>query len=114
MDDVYVREIDEDKKHIFEFGSPNIFTGDLLNILNDHPTCLLIDAHDEHSSAIRQHLTDMHAEVIDHRKWGAPWPIIEIVKSGLNKAVGLQKFLVITTFHKSELSLSVMKITTLK
>lgn len=33
----------------------------------------------------------MHAEVIDHRKWGAPWPIIEIVKSGLNKAVGLQK-----------------------
>lgn len=91
MDDVYVREIDEDKKHIFEFGSPKIFTGDLLNILNDHPTCLLIDAHDEHSSAIRQHLTDMHAEVIDHRKWGAPWPIIEIVKSGLNKAVGLQK-----------------------
>jgi hypothetical protein len=91
IDDVYVREIDEDKKHIFEFGSPKIFTGDLLNILNDHPTCLLIDAHDEHSAAIRQHLTDMHAEVIDHRKWGAPWPIIEIVKSGLNKAVGLQK-----------------------
>lgn len=24
MDDVYVREIDEDKKHIFEFGSPKI------------------------------------------------------------------------------------------
>ncbi|PFD97832.1 Cof-type HAD-IIB family hydrolase [Bacillus cereus] len=91
MDDVYVREIDEDKKHIFEFGSPNIFTGDLLNILQDHPTCLLIDALDEHSTAIRRHLTDMHAEVIDHRKWGAPWPIIEIVKSGLNKAVGLQK-----------------------
>ena len=56
----------------------------------------------------------MHAEVIDHRKWGAPWPIIEIVKSGLNKAVGLQKFLVITTFHKSGLSLSVMKIMILK
>ncbi len=56
----------------------------------------------------------MHAEVIDHRKWGAPWPIIEIVKSGLNKAVGLQKFLVITTFHKSALSLSVMKIMILK
>ena len=101
-------------KTYFQFGSPKIFTGDLLNILNDHPTCLLIDAHDEHSTAIRQHLTDMHAEVIDHRKWGAPWPIIEIVKSGLNKAVGLQKFLVITTFHKSELSLSVMKIMILK
>ena len=33
----------------------------------------------------------MHAEVIDHRRWGAPWHIIEIVKSGLNKAVGIQK-----------------------
>ncbi|WP_369900680.1 Cof-type HAD-IIB family hydrolase [Bacillus manliponensis] len=91
MDDVYVREIDKDKKHIFEFGSPNIFTGDLLHILQDHPTCLLIDTDDEQSHAIRQHLTAMHAEVIDHRKWGAPWPIIEIVKTGLSKATGLQK-----------------------
>ena len=71
MDDVYVREIDEDK-NIFSNSALLRFYGDLLNILNDHPT-LLIDAHDEHSTAIRQHLTDMHAEVIDHRKWGAPW-----------------------------------------
>ena len=91
IDDVYARHLDKDKKHIFEFGSPKIFTGDLLNTLQDHPTCLLIDAADEQSTTIRQHLTDMHAEVIDHRKWGAPWPIIEIVKSGLNKAIGLQK-----------------------
>ncbi|MGG0276358.1 Cof-type HAD-IIB family hydrolase [Bacillus rhizoplanae] len=91
IDDVYVKQVDADKKHIFEFGSPKIFTGDLLDILQEHPTCLLIDAHESKSNSIRQHLTDMHAEVIDHRKWGAPWPIIEIVKSGLNKAIGLQK-----------------------
>jgi hydroxymethylpyrimidine pyrophosphatase-like HAD family hydrolase len=28
--------------------------------------------------------------VIEHRKWGAPWNIIEVVKSGLSKAVGLE------------------------
>src|SRR5699024_542063 len=41
--------------------------------------------------ALRNHLNDYHAEVIEHRKWGAPWNIIEIVKKGINKAVGLEK-----------------------
>lgn len=31
----------------------------------------------------------MYVEVIDYRKWGVFWLIIEIVKSGLNKVVGL-------------------------
>ena len=36
-------------------------------------------------------MDDYHAELIEHRKWGAPWNIIEIIKKGINKAVGLQK-----------------------
>lgn len=48
MDDVYVCEIDEDKKYIFEFGFFKIFMGDLLNILNDYLICLLIDVYDEY------------------------------------------------------------------
>ena len=36
---------------------------------------------------IRRHLGEVHAEVIDHRQWGAPWKVIEIVRHGLNKAV---------------------------
>ena len=27
--------------------------------------------------------------MIDHRRWGAPWHVIEIVRHGLNKAVGI-------------------------
>ena len=34
-------------------------------------------------------LAEVHAEVIDHRRWGAPWHVIEIVRHGLNKAVGI-------------------------
>ena len=52
------------------------------------PTSLLIHAADEKVDAIRRHLGDVHAEVIDHRQWGAPWKVIEIVRHGLNKAVG--------------------------
>ncbi|MCP8968283.1 Cof-type HAD-IIB family hydrolase [Ectobacillus ponti] len=91
IDDVYVREIDEGMRHIFQFGSPKVYTGDLLHLLEDAPTCLLIDAHEHEVESIRAHLTDVHAEVIDHRRWAAPWHIVEIVKSGMNKAVGLQR-----------------------
>ena len=38
---------------------------------------------------IRDHLQAVHAEVIEHRRWGAPLHIIEIVRRGLNKAVGI-------------------------
>ncbi|MGX1374083.1 Cof subfamily protein (haloacid dehalogenase superfamily) [Priestia megaterium] len=40
---------------------------------------------------IRSHLSDVHAEVLEHRRWGAPWHVVEIVKKGLNKAVGLER-----------------------
>ncbi|UOY92127.1 Cof-type HAD-IIB family hydrolase [Ectobacillus sp. JY-23] len=90
IDDVYVKQIDEGMKHIFQFGSPKVYTGDLLHILNHDPTCLLIDADEHMVEEIRAHLTDVHAEVIDHRRWAAPWHIIEIVKTGMNKAVGLK------------------------
>ena len=48
-----------------------------------------MQADDYNSQMIRQHLQDVHAELIEHRRWGAPFPIIEIVRKGLNKAVGI-------------------------
>ncbi|WP_042149043.1 Cof-type HAD-IIB family hydrolase [Paucisalibacillus sp. EB02] len=65
--------------------------GSLKSKLNDDPTSLLIHPKEEHIHTLRDHLDEFHAEVIEHRKWGAPWNIIEIVKKGINKAVGLRK-----------------------
>jgi len=65
--------------------------GSLKSKLNEDPTSLLIHPKEEHIHTLRDHLDEFHAEVIEHRKWGAPWNIIEIVKKGINKAVGLQK-----------------------
>ncbi|WP_416828730.1 Cof-type HAD-IIB family hydrolase [Ectobacillus polymachus] len=90
-DDVYANYADESLNHIFQLGAPKIYTGDLLNKLDNDPTCLLIDAKESDVEKIRKHLSSAHAEVIDHRRWASPWRIIEIVKSGMNKAVGLQK-----------------------
>ena len=70
-------------------GSPNILTGDLTKNLLEDPTSLLIQANDVNTPIIRQHLQDVHAELIEHRRWGAPFPIIEVVHKGLSKAVGI-------------------------
>ncbi|WP_078548164.1 Cof-type HAD-IIB family hydrolase [Litchfieldia alkalitelluris] len=91
IDDVYFHYHDEKLLDIFSLGDPTIQTGDLRQILHHDPTALLIHPKEDHVDSVRKHLSDVHAEVIDHRKWGAPWHVIEIVKSGLNKAVGLQR-----------------------
>ena len=91
MDDVYFHYHDEKLLDIFKLGLPKFTSGDLLQYLQDNPTSMLIHANEEHVPAIRRHLSDVHAEVIDHRRWAAPWHVIEIVRHGLNKAVGIKK-----------------------
>ena len=88
-DDVYIHREDDGKLQMFHMGSPNILTGDLTKNLLQDPTSLLIQADDVNVPLIRKHLQDVHAELIEHRRWGAPFPIIEIVRKGLNKAVGI-------------------------
>ncbi|WP_303965233.1 Cof-type HAD-IIB family hydrolase [Sporosarcina ureae] len=89
MDDVYTQYHDERFLDILNFGSPLITAGDIRNSLKTDPTSLLIQADQLTVDPIRQHLEELHAEVIDHRRWGAPFNIVEIVRHGLNKAVGI-------------------------
>ncbi|MDR6124583.1 Cof subfamily protein (haloacid dehalogenase superfamily) [Bacillus sp. SLBN-46] len=91
IDDVYFHYHDEKLLDIFSFGNPKITTGDLAEYLQDSPTSMLIHTEEDQLKTIRKHLSNVHAEVIDHRSWAAPWHVIEIIKIGLNKAVGLKK-----------------------
>lgn len=90
LDDVYLHIHDDKIMDAFAWGDPTFTTGDLRTYLKQDPTSMLIHAEEHHVESIRNHLHEVHAEVIDHRRWGAPWHVIEIVKSGLNKAVGIQ------------------------
>lgn len=90
-DDVYLHNPDDRLNDLLTNGNPKITKGNLkFNLLED-PTSLLIQADDMHVPIINQHLQDVHAELIEHRKWGAPFPVIEIVRKGLSKAVGISK-----------------------
>lgn len=91
IDDVYLHYDDKTLKELITFGNPLITTGSLHQFLKSDPTSILIHAKADTVDKIRTHLTDVHAEVIDHRNWGAPWHVIEVVRTGLNKAVGLKR-----------------------
>ncbi len=88
-DDVYLHNDDRSLMKILGSGDPLIVAGNLMETLPDNPTSLLIQAAEENVSLIRAHLHDVHAELIEHRRWGAPFSVVEIVRKGLNKAVGI-------------------------
>lgn len=93
QDHVYLDKNDERIVEIFRStreDSP--FTiGSLQHHLTTAPTSLLIHPRENHAESLVYHLQKHYAEAIEQRRWEAPWHIIEIVKKGMNKAVGLQK-----------------------
>ncbi|MGN7407767.1 MULTISPECIES: Cof-type HAD-IIB family hydrolase [unclassified Sporosarcina] len=91
MDDVYLHYHDEKLLDIFSTGSSKIQEGDIRQYLQVNPTSLLIQGGEGMADPIRKHLEEVHAEVIEHRRWGAPWEIVEVIRHGLNKAVGISK-----------------------
>ncbi|RCW69721.1 Cof-type HAD-IIB family hydrolase [Saliterribacillus persicus] len=93
QDNMYLDRYDQKIMDIFlEPEHRDLITvGSLKNELTEDPTSLLIHPKDHHIEALRDHLDDKHATVIEHRKWAAPWNVIEVVRKGMNKAVGLKK-----------------------
>lgn len=89
LDDVYIHHEDELMVNSFNTGNPRVLLGDITKTLPEDPTSLLIYAQENNIPTIRQHLQDVHAEMIEHRSWGVPFPIVEVVRKGLNKAVGI-------------------------
>lgn len=91
IDEFYLRYYDEVFINTFTMGVSPIQFGNLDTILKEDPTSVLIHPKDDHKDALKSLLKEAHAEVVDQRSWGAPWNVIEIVKAGLNKAIGLEK-----------------------
>lgn len=91
LDQFYLRYESKDIIETFTFGERPANYGNLLEIINDDPTSLLIHPDEKNHDELAHILEDAHAEVIDQRSWGTPWNMIEIVKAGLNKAIGLDK-----------------------
>lgn len=90
LDDAYVRESDQ-VADIILGGKKSLYSGDLLEILQENPTSILVHPQEHNAEELREALQKEHAEVIEQRSWGAPWNIIEIIRCGMHKAIGLQR-----------------------
>jgi hypothetical protein len=93
MDDVYLAEYDKRIVNMFKQTIPNPYQiGNLKHKLQQDPTTLLIQPKRDQVEQLTSHLDDFHAEIVEHRKWSVPsYSIIEVIKKGMNKAVGLQQ-----------------------
>ncbi|MBI6057940.1 HAD hydrolase family protein, partial [Clostridium perfringens] len=88
-DSVFINNHDPRLFEGFSMGNPKIQTGNLLEKLDESPTSILVEAEEVNITRIKQMLTRFYAENIEHRRWGAPFPVIEIVKRGISKARGI-------------------------
>lgn len=89
IDDIYVERHDYKLLSVLGLGNPKVTTGKIRDHLNENPTSMLLHTVEHEVATIRKHLQDTKAEVIDHRRWGDPYHVIEIVRTGIHKAIGL-------------------------
>jgi len=92
-DSIYLDRFDE---NIVNFYRPkkddeSFIIGRVMEKLKDDPTLMMLYPDKQHLDTLTKTLNDMHAEVIDHRNWGEPFHIIEIMNKEMNKAVALKK-----------------------
>lgn len=74
----------------FSMGDPTVKVGALTQTMDAGPTTILIQAEEQEMPKIRESLDHLFAEAIEHRRWGAPYPVLEIVRKGISKAVGVE------------------------
>ncbi|WP_096435766.1 Cof-type HAD-IIB family hydrolase [Alteribacter populi] len=91
MDDYYLRHLNKGFAEAFTLGHSPVDYGNLEQLLQTDPTSLLIHPEEGQEKQLASIIDDAHAEVTEQRSWGAPWNVIEVVKGGVNKAVGLKK-----------------------
>ncbi|HEU4965178.1 MAG TPA: Cof-type HAD-IIB family hydrolase [Bacilli bacterium] len=89
-DDFYLKHEDDEMVKILCAGAPALGVGHIPHLLRDDPTAVLIKPQAHSVPQLRAHLQEHHADLIEHRHWGAPWNVIEVIKSGVTKASGLQ------------------------
>ncbi|MFB9972429.1 HAD family phosphatase [Allobacillus sp. SKP2-8] len=92
IDQVYIEKNDE--SHMTNFFTAGLeesaIFGDLKENLKTDPSSILIYPDKEAVPKIQEALNENHASLIDHRKWMDPFNVVEVIRSGLHKAIGLQ------------------------
>ncbi|SDI01220.1 hypothetical protein SAMN05192534_11839 [Alteribacillus persepolensis] len=91
LDDVFLDNYDETFIDLLSLSVKPAAHGGLQHVLQTAPTSLLVYPSLHNAKALRDLISGRHATAVEQRSWGAPYHLIEIIKTGNNKAAGLQK-----------------------
>lgn len=102
-DRFYLRYADRGFAEAFTMNQKPLGVGPLRALLKEAPTSILI--HPEHSrhESITSEINNRFGKSVDQRTWGAPWHVVEIVRSGINKAYGLRKIAAYYGIHQDQI-----------
>lgn len=94
QDNVLIDRFDEHIVNFYDEGAKDvgqILVGPLLKKLQENPTLMMVYPDVNHLDTFTKQLNDIHADVVDHRNWGAPFHIIEIMNKQTNKGKAIKK-----------------------
>lgn len=99
QDDVYLERFDKEIANFYkDTGSDNsIFIGDLKQNLKQSPTGMLLYPDTDQLDILTNQLDELKTDFVDHRNWGAPFHVIEVMNHSMNKREGLKR--VAEAFH---------------
>jgi len=86
----YLHRSDHKMLELFSIQNVPIQTGNLLKYLREDPTSLLVFPREDQVDSIKSRMEKSYAEMVEYRNWGTPWNVIEIVRSGVNKWIGIK------------------------
>lgn len=91
-DSIYLDQFDQNIVNFYGTRENDAFIiGRLKEKLKENPTLMMLYPDKNHLQTLTDHLNDLHAEVVDHWNWGAPYHVIEVMNKQMNKAEALKK-----------------------
>lgn len=95
QDHVYLDSYDEAIANFYGVkkgqSTDGFFVGKIKEHLKDNPTLMLLYPDEEHVDTLTTRLNELETEMVDHRNWGEPFHVIEVMNKQMNKAKALKK-----------------------
>lgn len=91
-DQIYRTQSASSNNNFFTQEANSIQTGELLELLQDHPTGMLLQFQPHQDwEQIETTFANRHSHIVHHRKWMNPFNVIEVLRQGVNKANGVER-----------------------
>lgn len=92
-DYIYLDQFDE--KIVSYYGrerrKKDFIIGSLKDNLQENPTLMMLYPDENKITRLMAHLSQFHAETVDHWSWGEPYHIIEVMSNKISKGRALKK-----------------------